>query len=53
MSYDTALTLFIIFSIPAGILVIARLVRLKRRERAEQADLDVVFSHHKEDSLTL
>lgn len=51
MSYDNALTLFIIFSIPACILVVFRLIRLKRQERAEQADLDMVFSHHKEDSL--
>ena len=52
MSYENALNLFVIFLIPACILVVFRLVRLKRRERAEQADLDTVFSHHKEDSLT-
>ena len=50
MSYETALIIFLVFSIPAFILVMARLVMLKRQEKAEQADLDVVFSMHKDDS---
>ncbi|MDH5408916.1 MAG: hypothetical protein OEY00_09925 [Gammaproteobacteria bacterium] len=50
MSYETVLIVFLVFSIPAFILVMARLVMLKRQERAEQADLDIVFSMHKDDS---
>jgi len=49
MSYETALIVFVVFSIPAFILVMARLVMLKRQEKAEQADLDIVFSLHQDD----
>ena len=50
MSYESAVVLVIIFSIPTGIFLVTRMIRLKQQEKDDQADLDIVFSSHKDDS---
>ena len=50
MSYESAVVLFIIFLIPAGIFVATSFIRLRQHEKDEQAELDIVFSTHKDDS---
>jgi len=50
MSYESAVVLCIIFSIPAGIFLVTRMIRLQQQEKAEQTELDLMFSSRKDDS---
>lgn len=49
MSYESAVVLVIIFSIPAGFLAITRLIRLRQQAESEKAELDLIFSSPKDD----
>ena len=50
MSSHTALFILFIFIIPAGVLLVLRRLRMRRRARADQADLEAIFASHKNDS---
>ena len=50
MSYESAVVLVIVFSIPAGFLAIIRFIRLRQQDKAGQADLDMIFSSNTDDS---
>ena len=50
MSYESAIVLFIIFLIPAGIFLVTSIMRLQQHEKEEQAELDLIYSTHKKDS---
>ena len=47
MSYESAILLFIIFLIPAGIFLVTNIMRLRQHEKEEQAELDLIISSHK------
>ena len=49
MSYESAIVLFIVFMIPAGIYLVTSVIRLRQHEKEEQAEMDIVFSQHKND----
>ena len=49
MSYESAIVLFIIFLIPAGIFLVTSFMRLCQHEKEERAELDLIFSTHKND----
>ena len=50
MSYESAVVIFIVFLIPTTIFVITRVIRLRREEKAEQADMALMFSSKKDNS---
>ena len=50
MSYESAIVLFIIFLIPAGIYLVTSIMRLQQNDKDEHAELDMIFSSHKKDS---
>ena len=50
MGYESAVVLVIVFSIPAGILLMTRMIRLQQLKKTEQAELDLMFSTHQHDS---
>ena len=49
MSYASEIVLFIVFLIPAGIYAVTRLISLRQHEKEEQAELDLIFTNHKQD----
>jgi len=50
MSYDTALSLLVVLLISAVPFFILRRLRMRRRARADQPDLEAIFASHKNDS---
>ena len=49
MSYASEIVLFIVFLIPSGIYAVTRLISLRQHEKEEQAELDLIFTNHKQD----
>lgn len=49
MSYEAAVVLFLVFLIPAAIFVVTSVIRLRQLGKEERAELDMIFSSHKED----
>ena len=50
MSYESAVVLVVVFSIPAGFLAIIRLIRIRQQEKLEQTELGLIFSGDKDES---
>ena len=44
MSYESAIVLFIVFMIPAGIYLVTSVIRLRQHEKEEQAEMDMIYS---------
>ena len=53
MSYESAIVLFIVFLIPAGIYLVTSIIRIRQYEKEEQTELDLIFSSHRDDSKIL
>ena len=50
MNYESAVVLLIVFSIPAGIFLATRFIRLRQQAKFEQGDFEQILAAHEKAS---